>query len=224
MKLCFALLLLSLVSSTSLAQQLYRFQVEGKTVIKDHIPQEYSGIGYDVLNLQGRVVETVAPALTAEQLAAQAEQAERDQLRAAQREQRKQQDQTLLQLYFQPQDVKRAYQQRINDLQASIPLQQRRLEELAEKLQQAQNQAANFERRSQALPQNLALEISQLQNTMLQVENSIQERHKDIERLEIESYESYQRRRILELYAPGTLEDEIDYHSLESQLANQTKP
>ena len=59
---------------------------------------------------------------------------------------------------------------------------------------------------------------------MLQVENSIQERHKDIERLEIESYESYQRRRILELYAPGTLEDEIDYHSLESQLANQTKP
>ena len=50
---------------------MYRYTDEnGRLVISNTIPQEATKRGYDILSNNGRVVETVAPAPTAEEIAA----------------------------------------------------------------------------------------------------------------------------------------------------------
>ena len=56
-----------LLASHAQARQLYRFTVDGAVVLKDHVPAEYSHLGYQVLNSQGMVVRT-EPAPTKEEL------------------------------------------------------------------------------------------------------------------------------------------------------------
>ena len=62
-----SVVLLAVISSSAFSDNLYRYKNDvGGTVVDWHVPAEYAGRGYEVLNAQGEVVEVVPRQLSAE--------------------------------------------------------------------------------------------------------------------------------------------------------------
>ena len=213
-----------LLASHVQAQQLYRFKVDGSVVLKDHIPTEFSHLGYEVLNSRGMVVRTVEPAPTKEELAQRrAAEAAAKARKEAIAEQRRQ-DLDLLRLYAKPADVERARQRKADEIDSYIQLQRRRIADLEQKLEKAQQSAANFERRGQEVPADLRLEVLQLQNGIRDSENNIRQRQQEMQAMTRDMAEQYERVRILQVYAPGTLDEDVDLDHVDRILASRKNP
>ncbi len=108
------------------AVELYRYVNDKGVVVLDRqgVPPQYIGKGYQVLNDQGRVIRTVPPAPTAEELR---------QRKAAQAQASS--DAQLLRLYSSLEDVDRARERRLAELDGLSSVARGNLQSL--KLQQA---------------------------------------------------------------------------------------
>jgi len=209
MRLVAGAVVLALASSSVWAAKLYRFNVDGQLIIKDHVPAEYAQMAYEVLNEQGYVLKKVKAAPTAEELARiRAEQARKEARLERIRVQREK-DMALLRLYSSPADVERARQRKSDDIDGYISLQQRRIVDMTEKLEKAQSRAANQERSGLDIPVELRLEIAQLQSQIKETHDNIKTRKAD-KVSSIQAYaQEYARMEILMKYPPGTLESEL---------------
>lgn len=202
-------LILALISPMTFAAKLYRFKVDGQMIMKDHVPPEYAQMGYEILNDQGLVIKRVQRAPTARELSAIAA---KEAIEAARTERiriRREADQALLRVYSKPEDIERARQRKVGNINGYISLQQRRIADLTEKLEKAQSRAANYERSGQEIPVDLRLEIAQLQNQIRETHENIKSRN--VEKIESTKVyaEEYSRMQILLRYPPGTLESDI---------------
>lgn len=220
MRLVTGALVLALLSPMAFAAKMYRFQVDGQMIIKDHVPPEYAQMGYDILNDQGLVIKQVQPAPTAEELAAIAAQKAIKEARLERIRVRREADQALLRVYSKPADVERARQRKVDNIDGYISLQQRRIVDLTEKLERAQGRAANQERSGMEVPVDMRLEIAQLQN-------QIRESHANIKIRKSEKVEStkvfaneYARMQILMKHPPGTLESEISPEDQKTEITD----
>jgi hypothetical protein len=156
-------LLLPVVAS---AVELYRYTDErGTTVLsRQGVPPEHIGRGYQVLNEQGRVIRVIPPAPTAEEL-------QRMQLEKAQALS----DVQLLRLYSTPEDVERARQRKLAELDGLIGVARGNLQSVRTQQGNLQSQAAEHERAGREVPAHL----------LAQIENQIAEQARlksDIER------------------------------------------
>ena len=207
-----------LLANVSHANKLYRFTVDGRVIIKDHVPAEYSHMGYEVLNNAGLVIKKVKPAPTAAELAERraAERAKKERREKISAQRKK--DMDLLRLYAKPEDVERARKRKADEIESYIQLQRRRIADLEIKLEQSQGDAANIERRGVEVPVDLRLEIAQLQNRIRESHDNIKSRQQEM----IDSTKAfsaqYERVRILQVYNPGTLEDEVDLDRVDQKL------
>jgi hypothetical protein len=209
MRLVTGALILALISPVAFAAKLYRFEVEGRVILKDHVPPEYAQMGYQILSVQGLMIKQVERAPTASELAAIAVKKAIEEARFERIRIRREADRALLRIYSKPADVERARQRSIDDIDGYIGLQQRRIVNLTDKLERAQGRAANQERAGLDVPVDMRFEIAQLQK-------QIRETHANIEIRKDQKIEStkvftndYYRMLILLKYPPGTLESEI---------------
>mgnify|MGYP001112192793 CR=1 FL=1 len=63
------LVLLSTITYSSFAGQLYRYKNENsQLVLTQTLPAQYADKGYDILNEKGRLIKTIPPALTPEEI------------------------------------------------------------------------------------------------------------------------------------------------------------
>lgn len=213
-----AIALLFVVSTSCLAGPLYRFKVDGKTVLKDQVPPEYLALGYEVLNRQGIVIRVVAPALTAEQIAAnQAQEAAkkaRQEATLAQREK----DTAMLRLYAGLLDIERARQSKLDEIETKTQELRNRVTNIEKNLESAQSQAATFERRGQDIPADLRLEVVNLQNQIRDYEQSIRASKQSLLSTQQEFNQLRLRFRILQVYPPGTLTEDVDFEQLDKVL------
>lgn len=122
-----------------------------KVLDSQGVPAEYVGKGYEVLNQQGRVIQVVAPAPTADELART--QAERAQAAA---------DQALLKKYPSLAELERARQRKQLDLDGSITLARNNQQALLIQQQLVQSQAAEQERASRPVPQGMIDQLKEL--------------------------------------------------------------
>ena len=141
------------------AVELYRYVNDKGVVVLDRqgVPPQYIGKGYQVLNDQGRVIRTVPPAPTAEELR---------QRKAAQAQASS--DAQLLRLYSSLEDVDRARERRLAELDG--------LSSVARgKLQQAnlQGQAANQERAGRPVAQALVDQLDDLKQEEKRLQGEI---------------------------------------------------
>jgi|TARA_B110000003_G_C16492305_1_gene473949 paraquat-inducible protein B len=209
MRLVTSALILALISPVAFAARLYRFNVDGQMIMKDHVPPEYAQMGYDILNDQGLVVKRISPAPTPEELAALAAQEAIKKARLERIRIRREADQALLRVYSKPADVERARKRKVGNIDGYISLQQRRIVDLTEKLERAQARAANYERSGQEIPVDMRLEIAQLQNQIRESHSNIKTRNMEkVESTKVYA-EEYSRMQILLKYPPGTLESDI---------------
>ena len=207
---CFQIAILSACALPVLAGNLYRFNVDGQVVIKDSVPAELAPLGYEVLNSQGMVVRRVERELTAEEIAARdAKQAAAD-ARKARIEAQREQDKSLLRLYATPADVDRAHRRKVDEVQAQIDMQQRRIADLETKLASAQQTAADAERRGYEVQPNLLKEIELYQQGIDTATTNIAEREEQLQVLNKKYSDIRQRVRILSVYSPGTLAEDVD--------------
>ena len=209
MRLVTGALILALISPAVFAAKLYRFNVDGRMILKDHIPPEYAQMDYQILNDQGLVIKEVQAAPTASELAAiQAAKAIKE-ARLERIRIRREADQALLRVYSKPTDVERARQRKVDNIDGYISLQQRRIVDLTEKLERAQSRAANQERSGYEVPAEMRLEIAKLQNQIRESHANVKSRKKEKIDSTIAFSEDYARMQILLKYPPGTLESEI---------------
>lgn len=210
-----------LLSQVALANQFYRFKVDGRTVLKDYLPAEYADLGYEVLNSRGMVIEVVEPAPTPEERAATAAREAAKLAREQAIENQRKEDLVLLRLYSRPEDVERARQRRTLELDSYIQLQRRNIADLAEKLEAEQNRAANIERNGREVPANVRTNIVQLQNGIKDSERNITQRQRAMSELTQQMAQQYERIRILQVYKPGVLPEDIDLEHVDRTLSKQ---
>jgi len=132
------------------AVELYRYiDDKGTTVLsRQGVPPEYIAKGYEVLNDQGRVIRVVAPAPTGEELQRLLE----DKARAGS-------DAQLLRLYSTPEDVERARQHKLTELDGLIGVARGNLQSVRTQQANLQSQAADYERAGKTVPAHLLQQI-----------------------------------------------------------------
>jgi len=144
--------------------EMYRYvNDKGITVIdRLGVPPQYIGKGYQVLNEQGRVIREVPPAPTA----AEIEQRKADAARASS-------DQQLMRMYTSVEDVDRARDRKLAELDGLTSVAKGNLQSL--KMQQAnlQARAADQERAGRQVPDDLVAQLNNLRSDEQRLQQDI---------------------------------------------------
>ena len=140
------------------ATELYRYtDDQGVTVLgRQGVPPEFIGRGYEVLNDQGRVIKVVPPAPGAEEM----QRLLADKARASS-------DAQLLRLYSTPEDIDRARDRKLAELDGLIGVARSNLQTARLQQDNLQSQAADHERAGRAVPEHLLAQIDNQKDEQL---------------------------------------------------------
>lgn len=149
------LLLAMLLPMTGVATELYRYvDDKGVTVLsRQGVPPQFIGKGYEVLNDQGRVLRVIPPAPTAEEYARM----QADKARASS-------DAQLLRLYSNLDDVDRARERKLAEIDGVTSVARGNLQSVRTQQANLQGQAAEYERAGREVPANLLKQINNLKD------------------------------------------------------------
>jgi len=189
------LVALGLLASAGTQAAMYRYTDEnGQLVIGNTIPQEATKRGYDILSDNGRVIETVPRALTAEEIAAQEAAREAEEERQRQLEFEREQNRQLLKRFSHPDQATRAMHRKIQELNSIIQLKRGNISVISGQLDAEQSRAADMERSGREIPKATLERIQRLEAQIRDVEREISSQH-----LEIESFRKAYEEDILRL-------------------------
>ena len=142
-------------------------------------PQEATKRGYDILGSNGRVVETVLPAPTKEEIAAREAEKKRQQERERQREQ----DELLLRRYSHPDQAVEAMHRKVREMNGLIQLKRGNIQVISSQLNNEQSRAADMERAGRDIPQATLNKIHRLESQIEEIERDIASQRKEITEL-----------------------------------------
>ncbi|MBJ6135935.1 DUF4124 domain-containing protein [Marinobacter litoralis] len=164
------LLSAGLLSTAAVQAGMYRYTDEnGRLVISNTIPQSATKRGYEIISNNGRVIETIAPAPSAEELAARAAAEERKKQQAAQLEK----DRLLLKRFSHPDQAVRAMHRKVQELEGLIALKRGNISVLTSQLDNEQRRAAEMERAGQKVPDATLKKIYRLEGQVRDIEREI---------------------------------------------------
>lgn len=173
-------LALALGFSAQVAANMYRYTDEnGQVVISSTIPQEATKRGYDILSNNGRVIETIPPAPTEEEIAAREAEKQRQKELAEQREQ----DRLLLKRFSHPDQAVKAMHRKIRELEGLIQLKRGNISVISSQLDNEQSRAANMERAGREIPESTLEKIRRLEAQIRDIEREITSQTQEIEEL-----------------------------------------
>ena len=173
-------LALALGFSTQVAANMYRYTDEnGQIVISSTIPQEATKRGYDILSNNGRVIETIPPAPTEEEIAAREAEKQRQKELAEQREK----DRALLKRFSHPDQAVKAMHRKIRELEGLIQLKRGNISVISSQLDSEQSRAANMERAGREIPEATLEKIRRLESQIRDIEGEITSQTQEIEEL-----------------------------------------
>ncbi|MDA7086995.1 DUF4124 domain-containing protein [Pseudomonas sp. SA3-5] len=140
------------------ATELYRYtDDQGVTVLgRQGVPPEFIGKGYEVLNDQGRVIKVIPPAPSAEEM----QRLLADKARAKS-------DAQLLRLYSTPEDIDRARDRKLAELDGLIGVARSNLQSARLQQDNLQSQAAEHERAGRKVPEQLLVQIGNQKDEQL---------------------------------------------------------
>jgi predicted RNase H-like nuclease (RuvC/YqgF family) len=173
-------LALALGFSAQVAANMYRYTGEnGQIVISSTIPQEATKRGYDILSNNGRVIETIPPAPTEEEIAAREAEKQRQKELAEQREK----DRALLKRFSHPDQAVKAMHRKIRELEGLIQLKRGNISVISSQLDNEQSRAANMERAGREIPEATLEKIRRLESQIRDIEREITSQTQEIEEL-----------------------------------------
>lgn len=184
---------LLLFTATATAD-MYRYTDEnGQVVISNTIPQEASERGYDVLNSSGRVVRTIDPAPTAEEIEEREANKRREESEARQREL----DKKLLERFSHPDEAVRAMYRKIRELRGLSQLKRGNISVIENQLDTEQGRAADRERSGRDIPEATLKKIRRLESNIREIEREINAQESEIESVRRQFLEDIERLEII---------------------------
>ncbi|MDL0432433.1 DUF4124 domain-containing protein [Marinobacter sp. TBZ242] len=170
----------ALMSATLVEARMYRYTDEnGQVVIGNTIPQEATKRGYDILNKSGRVIETIDPEPTEEEIAAR----EAEERRQAEEERQRELDRKLLERFSHPDQAVRAMHRKIRELEGLNQLKRGNISVINSQLDSEQSRAADLERAGRDIPEATLEKIRRLESQIRDIEREINSQNADIKAL-----------------------------------------
>lgn len=170
----------ALMAATIAEARMYRYMDEnGQLVISNTIPQEASRRGYDILGKNGRVIETIDPEPTEEEIAAR----EAEEKRKAEEARQREQDRKLLERFSHPDEAVRAMHRKIRELQGLNQLKRGNISVIESQLDSEQSRAANLERAGRDIPEATLDKLRRLEAQIRDIEREINSQNADIKAL-----------------------------------------
>ena len=171
---------LALGLSAQVSANMYRYTDEnGQIVISSTIPQEATKRGYDILSNNGRVIETIPPAPTEEEIAAREAEKQRQKELAEQREK----DRALLKRFSHPDQAVKAMHRKVRELEGLIQLKRGNISVISSQLDNEQSRAADMERAGREIPEATLEKIRRLESQIRDIEREITSQTQEIEEL-----------------------------------------
>ena len=166
---------------TALAESsMYRYSdEEGQLVISNTIPQQATKRGYDILNSNGRVMETIPPAPTEAEIVAREAEKQRQKELTLQREK----DARLLKRFSHPDQAIKAMHRKLGELQGLIQLKRGNISVISSQLDSEQSRAADMERNGQKIPDATLDKIYRLESQIRDIEREISGQAQEIDSL-----------------------------------------
>lgn len=166
---------------TALAESsMYRYSdEEGQLVISNTIPQQATKRGYDILNSNGRVMETILPAPTEAEIVAREAEKQRQKELTLQREK----DARLLKRFSHPDQAIKAMHRKLGELQGLIQLKRGNISVISSQLDSEQSRAADMERNGQKIPDATLEKIYRLESQIRDIEREISGQAQEIDSL-----------------------------------------
>ncbi|WP_165668749.1 DUF4124 domain-containing protein [Metapseudomonas otitidis] len=157
-------LILGAMAPLAAQAELYRYTNEKGVTVLDRlgVPPQFIDKGYEVLNDQGRVVKTVPPAPTLEER----QRMQADKARAGS-------DAQLLRLYTSVEDVDRALQRKLSELDGLITVAKGNQQSLRTQQANLQAQAADNERAGRQVPEALVAQIDNVRSEYKRLDDDI---------------------------------------------------
>lgn len=178
--LCISLLL---ASSLQAEDKFYRYiNDSGVKVINDEMPPEFVAGGYDVIHINGTLIERVPRQLSEEELRLQNTEEARARTRQQEAESNRERDESLLLRYSSLLDIEAAQSRAMRDLQIRVSILSSNLSAIKSQIEREQQKAADIERRGRTVPQSMMDNIDILRVEIEDTEQAIASR-----RLEAES-------------------------------------
>lgn len=194
---------------------IYRYRdANGKTMMTNTLPPEATELGYDILNDDGTVQETVPPPKTPEQIAEetrqQAEAAKAEQAREAQKlldAQQKEQDRVLLQSFSAEEDLVRSRDEKIASIKVLQEITEQNIAHLEKKLQEIKEDIKIFEAKNQIIPEKVAAQLKATEQQLTDNQNFVANKKLEIENIRDKFQAMIERYRLLKAKeAPTTSE------------------
>lgn len=176
--------LLSTFSLSVMAVQFYRYKNEsGNLVLTQTLPAAYADKGYDILNEKGRIIKTIAPALTPEQIAKRDAKIEQERLAQIEKEKQDAIDEELKQLYSQPNDAVRVLNRRALDIEGVIKIKRTKIKSLESQILEEESRAAQRQRKGFTVGDEALIKLASLKKEIENSEADIKELYNELDRV-----------------------------------------
>ena len=171
-----------LFAPVSHAANLYRYtNAEGVTVVDYQVPAEYVGKGYEVLNMEGIVIQVVPRELTEEEKKVQNAQQQLEAAANAEQQRLKEWDESLLLRYSTVADIEAARERALRDLRIRLSILKGNKRSLKQQVESYQAQAADLERSGQQVDVARLKAIEDIQREIETTDRSIKDRSQEID-------------------------------------------
>jgi chromosome segregation ATPase len=185
-----AALLMQVTAPAAESANLYRYtNDEGNVVVDYQVPTKYVAQGYEVLNMEGVILEVVPRQLTDEEKQVLNAQQELEVAARAEQERLREWDESLLLRYSTIADIEAAEERALRDLRIRMSILKGNKRSLKQQVENYQAQAADLERRGQKVDVARLVAIEDIQAEIESTDRSINERALEIEEVE----QAYQR-------------------------------
>ncbi len=164
----------------ALAVELYRYVDEnGVVVLDDNIPPRYAVNGYTVLSPTGRVLRVVPRQLTPAEIRAREEELRRRSQAERELAERYASDAELLRLYSSPEDVERARDRKLADIDGLINTTRGNIQRLKIQKRNLEIQAADMERAGQPVSPEIIENLRIIDSQIREKESEVMARTRE---------------------------------------------
>lgn len=186
----------------------YRYtESNGTVVIKSTISPERAALGYEVLDANGRLLNTIAPALTGDELADYLRQQAHEEKLQQEAKKQEEYDIALLQRYSFVADIEAEKKRQIVQLHTRTAILRGNLSSFRSDLEKTYEQVARYERQNSNVPENLKKHVANLEDKISATEDMIKAQSKEVSVVEQDYQKAIDRFKQLEELRGRKVED-----------------
>lgn len=161
-------------------QRFYRFtNKDGVVVMKSSITAEEAELGYSIVSVSGRVIETVAPMLSDEEYEKLSEERKQELEKERRADEEKAYNESLMLRYSTLEDLEAEKARKLAEFDVRISILRGNMASLKSQVERQQEVAANIERRGSEVPAVIQNNILDLQQKVRDAERSLISRQQE---------------------------------------------